>query len=62
MRPKLYTTAQAAKRIGISRQSLQTWIAAKKVHAPPMVGGNVRLWTEADISKLEKVKARTKKK
>jgi DNA-binding transcriptional MerR regulator len=57
MRPKLYTTAQAAKKIGVSRQSLQTWIT-KGVAAPPIVGGNVRLWTEEDISKLKKGKAR----
>jgi DNA-binding transcriptional MerR regulator len=65
MRQKLYTTAQAAKKIGISRQSLQTWIMKDEVAAPPMVGGNVRLWTDADISKLKKVKSRkpkTKKK
>jgi DNA-binding transcriptional MerR regulator len=61
MRPKLYTTAQAAKKIGISRQSLQTWIMKNEVAAPPMVGGNVRLWTEEDISKLQKVKARKAK-
>jgi excisionase family DNA binding protein len=61
MRPKFYTTAQAAKKIGISRQSLQTWIVEGKVAAPPMVGGNVRLWTDEDISKLKKVKVRKPK-
>jgi hypothetical protein len=65
MRPKLYTAANAAKEIGNSRQSLQTWIMKDEVAAPPMVDGNVRLWTEEDISNLKKVKgckAKPKKK
>jgi len=58
MRPKLYTTGEAARRVGISRQTLQTWIAAKKIEAPEPIRANVRLWTEADIAKLARVKPR----
>jgi DNA-binding transcriptional MerR regulator len=57
MRAKLYTTGQAAEQAGISRQTLQAWIDAKKVATPPLVGG-VRLWTAADIAKLAKVERR----
>ena len=57
MRAKLYTTGQAAEQAGISRQTLQAWIDAKKVEAPPLVGG-VRQWTPADIAKLAKVERR----
>jgi DNA-binding transcriptional MerR regulator len=57
---KLFTTAQAAKQLGISRQSLQTWISAGIVQPPPKRGGNVRLWTSGDIAKAAKV-ARSRK-
>lgn len=49
-----YTTAEAAAKIGISRQTLQTWIAARKLTAPePTKVGElkVRLWSESDIER-----------
>jgi excisionase family DNA binding protein len=58
MRPKLYTTGEAAREVGISRQTLQAWIASKRVEAPQSIKGGVRLWTEDDISKLARVKPR----
>lgn len=58
MRPKLYTTGDAAEQVGISRQTLHAWIDAGKVDAPPIVAGNIRLWTDADIAKLARVKPR----
>jgi len=54
---ELYTTGQAAKKAGISRQTLQAWISAKKVHAPRVVGG-VRVWTKEQIAKLKETKLR----
>jgi excisionase family DNA binding protein len=57
MRPKLYTTGQAAKRVGVSRQTVHAWIDAGKVDAPPAVGG-VRLWNEQDVAKLSRVERR----
>lgn len=60
MRSKLVTTAEAAKIIGVSRQTVQSWIALG-VDAPPMIGGNVRLWSPADIAKLKREKARREK-
>lgn len=47
-----YTTEQAAAKIGISRQTLQTWIAARKITPPePTKVGKltVRLWSESDV-------------
>jgi predicted site-specific integrase-resolvase len=52
---KLFTTAQAAKQMGISRQSLQTWISAGIVQPPPKRGGNVRLWTSGEVAKAVKI-------
>lgn len=47
-----YTTGEAAAKIGISRQTLQTWIAARKITSPePINVGKltVRLWTDSDV-------------
>ena len=53
--PKRFTTGQAAAAVGITRTTIQNWIAAKKIRAPkPIVFGNVtvRMWSEADVKKL----------
>jgi len=63
MNPKSYTTSEAAKRIGVSRQTLQTWIVAGRIDAPKLIGvGNatLRLWTEADIEKARRIKGTAK--
>jgi len=63
MSSKFYTTAEAARKIGVSRQTLQAWIAAKKVRAPKLrllYGMGVRLWAESDLARLEKVKAKSR--
>ena len=51
----LRTTGKAAKEAGISRATLQEWIAAKKIQAPGLIGG-VRLWANADVERLKRVK------
>jgi excisionase family DNA binding protein len=59
MSPKTYTTSEAAKQIGVSRQTLQSWIAAGEVDAPKLIGegkATLRLWTRADIEKAAKFK------
>jgi excisionase family DNA binding protein len=59
MSANTYTTNQAAKQIGVSRQTLQAWIAAGVIVAPKLIGeGNatLRLWTKADIKKAAKYK------
>jgi|HubBroStandDraft_1064217.scaffolds.fasta_scaffold323784_2 excisionase family DNA binding protein len=59
MSPKTFTTSQAAKQIGVSRQTLQTWIAVGAIVAPKLIGeGNatLRLWTKADIDSAAKYK------
>lgn len=59
MSPKAYTTKQAADAVGISRATLQAWIASGKVKAPDIEvrnGRAVRLWTPSDVAKLKAVK------
>jgi excisionase family DNA binding protein len=63
MSTKTCTTGEAAKQIGVSRQTLQAWIAAGKISAPkPVELGNVpvRLWTKASIEKARKFKGTLK--
>jgi excisionase family DNA binding protein len=56
---KLYTTREVARRAGVSRQTLQAWIARKKVKAPAVIrAAGVRLWTEDDLAQVVKVKPR----
>jgi excisionase family DNA binding protein len=59
MAPKTYTTGQAAKAVGITRATLQAWIAKGKLKVPSteVVNGHaVRLWSESDVSRLRQAK------
>ncbi len=56
---KRYSSSQAAKLIGVTLRTLQTWIGDGKVKAPRLstVGGvKVRLWSKADIARIRKAK------
>jgi excisionase family DNA binding protein len=56
---RLYTTREVAERAGISRQTLQAWIAGGKVKAPAVIqAAGVRLWTDAELAEVLKVKPR----
>jgi len=59
MSPKTFTTSQAAKQIGVSRQTLQAWIASRGIKAPELIGSGkatLRLWTNADVARAKKFK------
>ena len=59
MNPRLNTTGEAATAVGITRATVQAWIAKKKIRPPKMiVFGNVsvRMWTESDVEKLRLAK------
>jgi hypothetical protein len=52
---KSYSTAQVTRAAKISRATLQAWIAAKRIEAPPLrLQGNVavRLWTAAQLKRV----------
>ena len=54
--PTLYTTAEAAKLVGISRQTLQMWIVTGRIKAPELLRPfRLRLWTEEDVAQLKQV-------
>ena len=50
-----YSTAQAAKKLGLSLMSIHRYMKARKISVPPMqrVGNvRVRLWSDKDIERL----------
>ena len=52
-------TTQAAKEAGISRATLQVWIRAGRIKAPAVKlvdGKAIRVWSDADLARLRKVK------
>ncbi len=56
---RYFTTAQAAKRIGVSRQTLYSWIDSGLIRAPELIRAgraSLRLWTQADINQAAKAK------
>jgi DNA-binding transcriptional MerR regulator len=54
---KLYTSAEAAKLAGISRQTLQMWIVAGRINPPEVLRPfRLRLWTSEDVAQLKQVK------
>jgi DNA-binding transcriptional MerR regulator len=60
---KTYSTGEAAKAVGVSRQTLQAWINSELISVPKLekVGRiAVRLWTEADIERARRFKGTLK--
>jgi predicted site-specific integrase-resolvase len=58
---KSVTTRIAAKAAGISRATLQVWIANGTVRAPKLRivdGVAVRIWTNVDLARLRAVKSK----
>jgi len=58
MMKKTHTTVEAAARIGVSRQTLQTWITEGKIIPPRKIEVGrmtVRLWSESNIEKARKL-------
>jgi|GEM_PF-3549968 len=56
---KSCTTEEAARAVGISRATLQAWIASGKLKAPDVqlvAGKAVRLWNQEDLARLRAVK------
>lgn len=63
MNAKTYTTAEVAAKVGVSRQTLYSWIEGGKIKAPkPIKLGqrSMRLWTDADIEKARRFKGTLK--
>jgi len=59
MASRLYTTREVAERVGVSRQTLQAWIAEQRIKAPAVIrAAGVRLWSASDLARVLKVKPR----
>ncbi len=56
-----YSTAEVARLVEVSPNTLYRWIAAKEFYVPPVgsVGGvQVRLWSDEEVEAVKKYKAR----
>jgi excisionase family DNA binding protein len=63
MDTRTFTTAEAAAKIGVSRQTLFTWIERGQIVPPkPVKMGqrSIRFWTKADIERARKFKGTLK--
>lgn len=49
-----YSTAEAAKRLGISKATLLRWIKLRKVGDARRDRNNWRVFTEGDLQRIEK--------
>lgn len=61
MSAKLYTTGEAAAAVGVTRATVQAWIASNKIRAPKatVLGKvRVRMWGESHIRELRQAKER----
>jgi excisionase family DNA binding protein len=61
MKSKFFSTAEAAAKIGVSRQTLYSWIEAGLIDAPTPLRAGVRLWTAADVASATKFKGTLKR-
>ena len=64
MEAKTYTTSEVAGKIGVSHQTLHSWIESGRIPAPKLiiVGKNsIRLWKKADIERARKFKGTLKR-
>jgi predicted site-specific integrase-resolvase len=55
---KVYSTVQAAQKLGLSMMTIHRYIVGKKIPVPPMqrVGNvRVRLWTDNDIERVREI-------
>jgi excisionase family DNA binding protein len=56
---KTYTTAEAAKKLNVSRETLYQWLKAGKITAPQQIklGAKTQyLWTDKDIEAARKAR------
>jgi DNA-binding transcriptional MerR regulator len=61
MKAKLFSTSEAAAKIGVSRQTLYTWIDVGLVQAPEPLRDGVRLWTASQIAAAAKAKGKLRR-
>jgi DNA-binding transcriptional MerR regulator len=58
MSPKTYSTAEVAKKVGVSRQTLYNWMDAGLLEPEAVTAGNasIRLWTDSHVAKARMLK------
>ena len=61
MKVKVYSTSQVVTIAGISRVTLERWIRDGKIKRPSALGNgprNARIWTEPEVERVKKYKAK----
>ncbi len=61
---KTYTTREVAAALGVSPQTLYTWIEREQIDAPPPLTrgrSTIRIWTDADIERARKFRGSLKR-
>ncbi len=64
MEQKTCSTGDAAKKVGVSTQTLHTWVETGKIPLPrsvPVGKSFILIWTEADIDRARKFKGTLKR-
>jgi excisionase family DNA binding protein len=64
MAAKTYSTREAAKALGVSHQTLYSWIESGHIVAPKQIQvgrSTIRLWTTAEIERARKFKGKLKR-
>jgi excisionase family DNA binding protein len=61
MATRFFSTKEVAAQIGVSRQTLYTWIESDLIDAPAASRPGARLWTKADIAKAAKAKGKLRR-
>jgi excisionase family DNA binding protein len=59
MSPKTYTTREVAKLIGVSHQTLHTWVERKHIKAPKSIAmgkTSVLLWEKSHVDEAREFK------
>jgi predicted DNA-binding transcriptional regulator AlpA len=59
MNKKTYSTGEVAQKVGVSRQTLFTWIGKGQVTAPKPIDvgkSSIRLWTKVDLERVREFK------
>ena len=62
---KAYSTAQVAKKAGVSKLTLVRWLLASKLKEPRRVnqgGVEVRIWTDHDVERVQDYKRKNYRK
>ena len=57
----LYSTAEVATAIGVTKKTLLRWLWSGKLKEPAQTMGSSRVWTEADLDRAKRYRESSRK-